>query len=74
MSSITIQYWGTAHRVTIEKEIENDRYGNEGGPVQSGTKQSESPNPCDLSMVRLVSAAVSPPRGAFLLVLDAISD
>ena len=51
---ITIQSWATGHRVTTEKEIENDRYRNEGGPVQSGTKQSESPNPCNLSMARLV--------------------
>ena len=53
MSSITIQSWGTGHRVTAEKEIENDRYRNEGGPVQSGAKQSESPNPCNPSMARL---------------------
>ena len=48
VSSITIQSWGTGHRVTTGKEIENDRYRNEGGPVQSG--QSESPNPCNHSM------------------------
>ena len=53
MSSITIQSWGTSHRVTTGKEIENDRYRNEGGPVQSETKQSESPNPCNLSMASL---------------------
>ena len=55
MSSITIQSWGTGHRVTTGKEIENDRYRNEGGPVQSETKQSESPNPCNLSMTRVSS-------------------
>ena len=53
--SITIQSWGTGHRITTGKEIENDRYRNEGEPVQSGTKQSESPNPCDLSMAGLMS-------------------
>ena len=60
VSLITIQSWGTGHRVTTEKEIENDRYRNEGGPVQSGTKQSESPNACDLSMARLNTLTLGP--------------
>ena len=32
---ITIQSWATGHRVTTEKEIEIDRYRNEGEPKQS---------------------------------------
>ena len=63
--SITIQSWGTGHRVTTGKEIENDRYRNEGGPVQSGTKQSESPNPRNLSMTRLVQASCITRGGQF---------
>ena len=58
VSSITIQSWGTGHRVRTGKEIENDGYRNDGGAVQSGTKQSESPNPCNLSMARLSAAAL----------------
>ena len=67
MSYVTIQYWGTGHRVTTEKEIENDSNRKEEGQGESGTKILNSRTLCIERISRLSSLANS--GGVEILVI-----